>query len=35
MWEICGVSYTELITRLIELAISRFKKERELKTSFV
>ncbi|MCL2196114.1 MAG: D-alanine--D-alanine ligase [Treponema sp.] len=35
MWEACGVSYTELITRLIELAISRFEKERNLKTSFV
>ncbi|MDR1869192.1 MAG: D-alanine--D-alanine ligase [Treponema sp.] len=33
MWEASGVSYTELITRLIELAISRFEKERRLKTS--
>ena len=33
MWEASGISYTELITRLIELAISRFEKERLLKTS--
>jgi D-alanine-D-alanine ligase len=35
MWEADGVSYTDLITRLIELAISRFRKERKLKTSVV
>ena len=33
MWEASGISYTELITRLIELAIERFEKERRLKTS--
>ncbi|MCL2243351.1 MAG: D-alanine--D-alanine ligase [Treponema sp.] len=33
MWEASGVSYTELITRLITLALSRFEKERHLKTS--
>lgn len=33
MWEACGISYTELITRLIELAINRHEKERGLKTS--
>ena len=33
MWEASGIGYTELITRLIELAISRHKKERQLKTS--
>ncbi|MDR0444170.1 MAG: D-alanine--D-alanine ligase [Treponema sp.] len=33
MWEASGITYTELITRLIELAISRFEKERRLKTS--
>ena len=33
LWEASGISYTELITRLIELAISRFEKERKLKTS--
>jgi D-alanine-D-alanine ligase len=35
MWEASGVSYTELITRLIELAIKRYEKERKLKTSVV
>jgi len=35
LWEASGVSYTELITRLIELAISRFEKERTLRTSVV
>jgi len=33
LWEASGISYTELITRLIELAINRFEKERRLKTS--
>jgi len=33
MWEASGIEYTDLITRLIELAISRFEKERSLKTS--
>jgi D-alanine-D-alanine ligase len=33
MWEASGISYTELITRLIELAVSRFEKEKYLKTS--
>jgi len=35
MWEASGISYSELITRLIELAIARFEKERHLKTSVV
>jgi len=35
MWEAAGIGYTELITRLIELAISRFEKEKSLKTSVV
>jgi len=35
MWEASGISYTELITRLIELAIKRHEKERALKTSVV
>ncbi|MCL2759435.1 MAG: ATP-grasp domain-containing protein, partial [Treponema sp.] len=35
MWESSGISYTDLITRLIELAISRSEKERKLKTSVV
>jgi len=33
MWEASGVSYTELITRLIGLAVSRYEKESRLKTS--
>jgi D-alanine-D-alanine ligase len=34
LWEASGISYTGLIDRLIELAISRFKKEKKLKTSY-
>ncbi|MCL1991379.1 MAG: D-alanine--D-alanine ligase [Spirochaetes bacterium] len=33
LWEASGLSYTDLITRLIELAISRFESEKPLKTS--
>ena len=33
LWEASGISYTSLITRLIELAINRYTKERILKTS--
>ena len=33
MWEASGISYTDLITRLIELAISRFERDKKLKTS--
>ncbi|MDR2952348.1 MAG: D-alanine--D-alanine ligase [Treponema sp.] len=33
LWEASGISYTELITRLIELAVRRYEKERGLKTS--
>jgi D-alanine-D-alanine ligase len=33
LWEASGVGYTELITRLIDLAIGRFEKERKLKTA--
>ncbi|MCL2068009.1 MAG: D-alanine--D-alanine ligase [Treponema sp.] len=33
LWEESGINYTDLITRLIELAISRFEKEQKLKTS--
>jgi D-alanine-D-alanine ligase len=33
LWEASGISYTELITRLIELAIHRFEKEGKLKHS--
>jgi D-alanine-D-alanine ligase len=34
LWEASGVSYTELIDRLIVLALERFKKEKALATSF-
>ncbi len=34
-WEASGVSYTELITRLLELAIDRFAKEQKLLTNYV
>jgi len=33
MWEASGIGYTDLITRLIELAIARFEKEQALSTS--
>ena len=32
LWEASGVSYTDLITRLIELGISRYEKESRIKT---
>ncbi|MDR2193984.1 MAG: D-alanine--D-alanine ligase [Treponema sp.] len=35
LWEASGVSYSELIDRLIELAIRRFEKEKRLKTSYI
>lgn len=34
MWEASGLSYTELITKLVELAIERFEKEQRLATSY-
>ena len=34
LWEASGISYSELINRLIELAVERFQKEKKLKTSF-
>ena len=33
MWEASGISYTELIDRLIQLAIERFEKQQRLQTS--
>jgi D-alanine-D-alanine ligase len=33
LWEASGISYTELITRLIELAFERFQREREIAAS--
>ncbi len=35
LWEASGISYTELIDRLIQLAIKRFKKEQKLKTNYI
>jgi D-alanine-D-alanine ligase len=32
LWEASGISYPELIDKLIQLAIKRFEKEQELKT---
>jgi D-alanine-D-alanine ligase len=34
LWEISGISYGELIDRLIQLAIERYKLEKELKVSY-
>ncbi|MBI5794013.1 D-alanine--D-alanine ligase [Candidatus Uhrbacteria bacterium] len=33
LWEVSGVSYPELIDRLLQLAIERHKRERQLKTA--
>ncbi len=33
LWDVSGLGYTELITRLIELAIERFETRRQLQTS--
>ena len=33
LWEASGISYSELINRLIQLAFERFEKEQRLKTS--
>jgi D-alanine-D-alanine ligase len=35
LWEASGVSYTELISRLIELAIARFQREQKISSSRV
>jgi D-alanine-D-alanine ligase len=35
LWEASGVSYTDLIDTLIELAIRRFNTEKKLKTSYI
>jgi len=34
LWEASGISYTDLIDRLIQLAIERFNKEQKIITSF-
>src|SRR5262249_26028431 len=33
LWEAAGMSYSELISRLIEFAIERFQREQKLKSS--
>ncbi|MFC0302401.1 D-alanine--D-alanine ligase [Virgibacillus soli] len=33
LWEISGISYTDLITKLIDLAVKRHKQDQELKSS--
>jgi len=35
LWEASGISYTELISRLIDLAIERFKAEQKIKTDYL
>lgn len=34
LWEASGIAYTDLIGKLIELALERFEREKRLKTSF-
>ncbi|MST03962.1 MAG: D-alanine--D-alanine ligase [Candidatus Pacebacteria bacterium] len=34
LWEATGISYSELIDRLIELAIEKFEKDSKIKTSY-
>ena len=34
MWEVSGISYSQLIDKLIQLALDRFKKEKKLTTSY-
>jgi D-alanine-D-alanine ligase len=34
LWEASGIAYTELISRLIDLAIERFNEEKRLKTAY-
>lgn len=35
LWEASGISYSELLDRLVNLAIERHRKEQKLKTSYV
>jgi D-alanine-D-alanine ligase len=35
LWEAAGIAYTELIDRLIVLAIDRFEREEKLKTNYL
>lgn len=34
LWETSGINYTDLIDRLIQLALERFEKEQKIKTSY-
>jgi D-alanine-D-alanine ligase len=34
LWEVSGLTYTDLITRLIELAIARFERRQKLATTY-
>ena len=34
LWEISGIPYSELIDRLIQLAIERYNDEKKLKVSY-
>ena len=34
LWEASGISYSDLIDRLIQLALARFEREQQLKTSY-
>ncbi|MDR1238595.1 MAG: D-alanine--D-alanine ligase [Treponema sp.] len=34
LWEAAGITYTELISRLIDLALTDFEKDRQLRTSY-
>jgi D-alanine-D-alanine ligase len=34
LWEISGLSYSDLIDKLIQLALERFDKEQKLNTVF-
>jgi D-alanine-D-alanine ligase len=35
LWQESGIPYTELISKLIDLALERSEKEKKLKTSWV
>jgi D-alanine-D-alanine ligase len=34
LWQAAGVSYSDLISKLIDLAIERFAREQRLKTAY-
>jgi len=35
LWEVSGISYSQLIDRLIQLALKKFKEKERIKTSFI